>query len=421
LRAQLGVSVLFFWPLTLVYTKAQRYPASARLQLRLDLHPWRLWLFAVLFALLTAAFLFVALRHGVFYHWFGNEQNLVALNRMNTWEFATYRFYGLSGLFMASLALVALLIARAGFRRWQTWPVAMLFFCLGIYIVRQSLNSRAQLIYTAMIGLSMAVSLNLRGLLQRRIRIDAVRVGFVIVIVAYLCSVVLNARVCYRLEGRLAARVLLPWSNRDLSHGLDTALRLNGIDLIARIAEGTSAGELAWGEAWYIPAYTLLYQLVDREAVQHYKETFEASPKKMLMDRYTSLRAIDYPSCVLTDIYGNFGWLGVGAASVVFGLVHAWITRLLWAPKHARDTALALLLMSSVVPFEAEALVVALGPLRILPLLGAMCLWPPFVLRVRNLAAPRSRQGLQWHPWARGGGARRPLTLTGGGERCHWR
>ena len=387
-------------PLILLYAylvnKAERrYQAAQALSPTVFIdNPGRqkiLWIYAIAFALV---FVYAAVSTDTVFLWFGNEGNLSRLSRMDTVDFAIYRSFLLTGFFTTGFLVLVGLNSRSHPRLMR---IALVVFG-GIYLVRNMLNSRLVPVLTLLLLLGLMATRP-----DRCFTVPAWRPGWWLVAgmgVLSVYSVVVATRVreLYGVRGGFSAEMFNPFVPTGwvrFPH-MRLSLRMNGVDLVARIASGIGGNRYAWGDAWTIPVYVIVGQLFDREAVAEYKKSFEGSPKRYLMQRYTSLSGVDYPSCLLTDLYGNFGVLGFPILGLILGALLGRTTVGLTCPRKSKDFLVAVYCFALVAQFEAEFITVLIGWVRVLPILLFLYWTEPFAVeRCRAGAYGRAWRGLR--------------------------
>jgi len=145
--------------------------------------------------------------------------------------------------------------------------------------------------------------------------------------------------------------------------------RLDGIALIYKFDEGglTSSGyEL--GAAWKTSAIVTVTQFVAPDISRKYKILARTTPKSYLIEKYTDLDPGDFPSCMLTDAYGNFGVLGFFFAAIFSSCCFAVLSRLLLKGK-SQGVLIAMFFGAHLMIFERSFFYYILGWIKLLPIL----------------------------------------------------
>jgi len=302
---------------------------------------------------------------------------------MSTTDFGAYRLFVLCGYFLVGLlAVIAMNDKRTN--RWWVW--SGFATVTAVYLLRNVLNTRSLTVLTIAFPIAAAHIVYRSNDGSRKKKLPLWKWAFLCLLAIYGAKVASNTRVLYGEIGHISPIMFDPLFRLEgrTDPNINAWFHLNGIDLMAHIAAGVESSDYAWGRAWTATAYVTIVQFFDREAVEELKTSFLASPKRYLMLQYTSLAGVDYPSCMLTDIYGNFGPMGFLPVGLLFGYLLGKATGSLWAPKSGRAIVLALFAYSLVAQFEAEFSTIAIGWLRVLPVLMPVLLLNP--LRVVRLS-----------------------------------
>ena len=167
------------------------------------------------------------------------------------------------------------------------------------------------------------------------------------------------------------------------------SLRLNGLDLMARLRPALLARGFAWGKAWEVPAGLVILPVIDPDKARAYKLRWDLAAKNYLMRTYAGMKDFDYVSCMLTDAYGNFGNAGILAVGLFLGVCCALAVRALGAAAPAALVLVALFAVCHVFQFEQEFISALLFWAKKLPLLVGVLLVSPF--RVEVAARSRSK------------------------------
>jgi hypothetical protein len=158
------------------------------------------------------------------------------------------------------------------------------------------------------------------------------------------------------------------------------SLRLNGLDLMARMKPGLEKDGFAWGQAWAAPIALVYLPVLDPPEARRMKMTFDIAAKNYLMRKYTDLDQADYFSCMLSDAYGNFGVVGIALVGVTLGAALGLSVRSLGHPRYSWVPVVALFVLSHVFQFEQEFVTATFLWVKKLPFLAAVLLVNPFVV-----------------------------------------
>jgi hypothetical protein len=388
---------LFLFELPLLWLYLKLRPAAKRATVTIAPTTRGEAAFPLFSLILSVTFILLATTSNTFYLWYGNEENLRRLSAMPLAEFVIYKTAIMGGYLIGSLLLILLAVTK---RRFRFLVEISCLLCIGIFFVRQMTNSRSLSLMTIALLLGVPHVLASGRALPPKWRVRWWHVLAGTLIGYYSFAVVTNFRIFYPREGTFSLGMLNPLQRveEDLNPNREVWMRLNGIDLIARIRLGSEGQFLALGEAWRIPAYVIAWQMFDREGVSEYKNSFQASPKRYLMLRYTDLKYVDYPSCLLTDVYGNFGFLGFPFAALLISWMLARVSVWLYQPASASQVVMAIVFIMLLLQFESEFINIIVGWVRLVPLLCFVFALRPFRVVKRVPGAGVQLEGVRSQP-----------------------
>jgi len=338
------------------------------------------------FNVLALLYLWVTVSTNTFFFRIGSVTNLFALFAFSDFEFYVFRLFQLSAPFLICIAVSSLFFLRQG--KLKSLVSALLIIPSSIFMLNQIVNSRMGVITT--MALVFGVLLYV-GKIPLPTYKTILLIALGVVGVGYVLRVADNVRAAYYWapEG-LKLNMFDPFVRLggDLAGGPnDLRSRLNGIDLMAQITPAAEREGFAHGEAWRGSAILVVGQIFGRRAVEGMKETFSNSPKVYLMRRYTDLRFVDYETCWLTDVYGNFGFVAFAFLAVLMGYCWVRITRAVsWSPTPF-SLVVGLYFIGNLLSFEQEFAALSTGWIRPLPILALILVWNPFATHERRVPA----------------------------------
>lgn len=148
--------------------------------------------------------------------------------------------------------------------------------------------------------------------------------------------------------------------------------RLDGIFLMQALdSGGLKCRGYVLGDAWEIPVKIILAQFMDPQQSQEYKRTGLTTAKSYLMERYTDLVPGDAPSCLLTDVYGNFGVMGFLLAAFFSAGAYALLTHMIFRGGN-QTVLIAMFLLMHIMVFEMSFIEYLIGWVRWMPVLGVL-------------------------------------------------
>lgn len=372
---QMWALLLFQIPLMLTYVYVlRRRRRVLPTERRFHVSATRTTFFILGSALLGVCHFVVAAKYGLLYRRLGEELSSIQLS-MNLVEFALYRSFVELGPFLIAAQLLLLRTQTDMSSRLRAWgllgfAITMLLF-MGFAIV----NSRLTAVLTlATVYAIMNVTSN-----ARRINFGAV-VGTVLLAVGglYALQVVVNVRLSVSNgDGIFALQNFLPMATRQGQ--LDDTLRwrMNGVDLIAIIADNVETQGPAFGTAWAVPFVLSLDPIVRTPFTVQAKRANLTSAKSWLLLRYGGVAKTDYYSCMLTDAYGNFSIYGFLLAALVLGPIIAFATAALRWSAAPVGLVFAAFAITRVLPFEQGFESILFGWYKLVPfILMALAFYP---------------------------------------------
>jgi hypothetical protein len=389
--------VLFQAPLLAIYAfRMRKVEVTPR---TLGLSSGRLALFSIGAAVLGAGYMIVALKYGILYRRLSDELVTVQMS-MNIVEFAVYRVFVELGPFLLAVMLLIgrlspprtahdRLLLRAGF-----------LLTLLPYLAYVLINSRlmAVVILATLFAMWTLLSVQRRGL----------RTGAALAVILaggtalYSVRVVENIRMAVFTGGNMfAPRNFLPVSAYE--GPLDDVLkwRLNGLDLMAIIADNVETQGPAWGTAWAGPFIVSLDPIVRTPLTVDMKLAGLTTAKSFLLLRYGGVAKTDYYNCMLSDAYGNFGRLGFLVVAIVLASLFGWATSAVATSASPAMLITAAFFLTRGLPFEQEFATLLYGWFKLVPFVAAVVVLSPLRARLsRTIDAPTLPTRLTAEPHA---------------------
>lgn len=379
---QWGIALLCCPALLLVYARLVRRHRLAASSPVLAVRPWPLLGLCSVALVGAPVYLYLLQSHGLLFRRLGFNGLVDAYAALPRPEFYAMRTFDRLFLPLGCLLLITARQRMTPPWRLLVWPATML--ALGTAIAVAAINSRLDsALAVALIAVVGVYWWLPRPTLQPAV---ALRLAIAALGVLYLFHVASNVRADW---GTIAYGMqdASPTYTAGVSpYGADTPLaqRLNCVDLLARMTPTALQTGYSAGASWAPSLIVTFGQLVDPRLADAYKQAIATTPKWYLMRQYTSLALPDYPSCALTDAYGNLGPPGLALAGAVLALLLSVVTRWLARPDRAWQVAVALIVLVEVLAFEQDFLGLALRPLQAAPALLILLALNP--LRMPNVA-----------------------------------
>ncbi len=385
--------VLFQFPLIVLYAvlrkrRERRYATSRQFAASAI----RLGLFFAGCMILGVGYFVVAAKYGLLFRRVGEGLADVQLS-MSLVEFAFYRTFVEIGLFLLAAQMILLRapsdlspvlrrMARAGL------TITTILF-LGNVLV----NSRLYAIVTlvTLYGVATVTGRKRRGLHPAQIA----AVALVALTALYMVKVVENIRLTKQFGGSiLAPENFLPFAVHDQKQDDTLRWRLNGVDLIAMIANNVETQGPAMGSAWAVPFVLSLDPIVRTAFTVEAKRAKLTSAKTILLLRYGGVSKLDYYNCMLSDAYGNFSIYGFLLVAVILAFVLATATAAMSGSASPLGVLLGAFAVTRLLPFEQEFGMVLYGWLKLVPFVAIAILFYPLRRSTASSREPAAPQGI---------------------------
>lgn len=341
--------------------------------------------------LMAVGWLWVAFTRNLLYRRLGAEGIAGAQLDLSLIEFGIYRSFMEFAPFFAIYALVVLRIAKPPQRWIQLLWRSCLVVTASLYGLNVLVNSRLAgvLFIAALAGVVLITAPE-----SRRVRPERVVLILMLAISAlYVVRVSENIRERISNGGSAFDPSNLDPSGRTGGGEEGYELRLNGIDLMALIADNVEAQGPALGRAWAVPLLLQLDPIFRTDFTEQMKRGALTTSKSFLLLQYAGIAESDYYSCMISDAYGNLGLAGFLAVALVLAGACAVAGVGLRGKGGPTVILIASFVLSRVLPFEQEFASLLFGWLKLLPLIIAIWIFSPLrrrrpaVLRIENGSA----------------------------------
>jgi hypothetical protein len=328
--------------------------------------------------------LWVALSRNLLYRRLGHVGLAAAQLDLSIAEFAFYRTFMELAPFLAVLFPAALRLGRATPGTRLLWRAG--FAVVGsVYAVNVVVNSR---LWAVLFGAAVYGVLTVTAARPRSVRPERAVFAVVAVLLGFYAL-----RVSENVRGRIAnggsafdPANLLPTAPPE-DGDLGVEWRLNGVDLMAMIADRVEAEGPALGRAWAVPLLVSLDPIVRTSLTEQLKRAALTTAKSYLLLAYAGVGLPDYYSCSVSDAYGNLGLAGFVVVAVTLGGLVAYATAGLVSTAAPGGVVLACFVLSRILPFEQEFATLLFGWFKLVPLVGAVLLINPLGRATAPLAA----------------------------------
>ena len=374
---------LFSIPFVLVYrlilAACERY-WSVRVNLRV--RAWPSVAFAAGTLLLGAGYLFVALTRNLLYRRLGSDGLAGAQLDLPLLELAFYRGFMELAPFLSMFSLLVLRVPSPMDASMRTLWRITLFFSAVVYGLHVLVNSR---VWGVLFVTSLAGIVLLTGNRSRPHRPErAVLVLLIGLLGLYQLKVTENVRERIASGGNALDPANLLIGQRSSVAEDGYTWRLNGVDLMALIADNVEAQGPALGRAWAVPLLLSMDPVIRTDATEQLKRAALTTSKSFLLLQYAGIAQMDYYSCMLTDAYGNFGVGGFLAVALVLAAVCAFTTACFSGAQRPALMVVSCFALSRVLPFEQEFSALLFGWLKLTPLLLVIIVFNPLSVRAKR-------------------------------------
>lgn len=383
---QIAIGCLFFVPLIASYRwimgwmlRGRRRPAGVNLIPT----PTGAVIVAGVLAVTSVCAIWIAIRNGVLFRRIGPLLP-VALARMPLLEFGVYRTVSEFGLTFLALGVSLLATQKGSARGIVTDACASII--VGVFFVFAIINSRLLLV----LGLAFVAGMSVMSHRKRR---ESPWVWWRWAIVLAPLAMY-GFAVIYRVRNSKPVRVESLAQVMELRETAGTQShkvwkRLDGLRFLSEVAEREETMGAAMGRSWALPAFITFGWLWDPAGVARAKREFATESEYYLMRHYTSVAnpTMDVVSTRATDLYANFGLLGLLLGGGVVGGLFAVGTCFVTAPKRSWEVGMGLLLLARLVVFEYEFIDFWTTIPKALPLIVLLVVLPPLSPDRRALRA----------------------------------
>lgn len=365
---------LFQLPLILLYCATMRRRRRRYGDERtFDVSRWRLATFVVVCTLHGIAYFVIAAKYGLLYRRVADELPTIQLS-MSLVELAIYRSFIELGPFLIAAQLV-LLRTHPPMSRGVAWTSrAGLAITTLLFLAYAMVNSR---LYSIMVIAMLLGVVSVTSSGERRLRPTTILAIMIAGLgCLYVIRVVNGVRASFA-SGRSLASLdnFLPFSSaRSSTPDDEYRWRLNGVDLIAMIADNVEAQGPAMGSAWAVPFILSLDPIVKTPFTTEAKRASLTTAKTWLLLRYAGVSKADYYSCMLSDAYGNFAVFGFLFAAAIVGVVLATATAALRWSSAPAALLFAIFALERILPFEQGLETILFGWLKLVPFVIAFLL-----------------------------------------------
>lgn len=337
---QLQIFLFFELPLLFFYKQfiGGKYTSSKR-GFVIVADTFRVNIFLMVLVILNIVFLFVAINYALFFRRIGHDALMLLSLQVPKLQFVIYRLFEETAVFLT--LILHILIKFSEKNRKKVIFVFVLFF--STLLIYQIINSRMQLLVTIFSHTILVISFKREFNVKKLLRIGFLSIVGVLTVMIFRNIIVLEDVDFNSVKSAI-----------EDENSLDN--RLNGIMLISDISSNINNKGFMYGEAW-IPSFQVMYYyLLDDNKANEIKENLNTTPKVNILKFYKGNNIVDMPSSLVTDLYPNFGIVGLFFGALLIAFLLFKVCSGLIAPKGSFNFLVVLYLIPLLIQAEKEYL-----------------------------------------------------------------
>lgn len=376
-KIQALVIILFLLPLTLAYRflKNKIRNVDPR-QSVFYLSKTKLILFCLFFLALEAAFIILAFKNNMYFRRIGTKEIAEVVSGLDLFTLIILRTHDL--VVLPVIVLLAILIPALKLQvKDGARIVVYMTFAIVIcsFIIFSMMNSRGLLVFLAM-------ALLYAKLVTGNAKIKSSgRISMLLAVALFYGLIVISNIRNHGIEADVWD-ILNPASfvteeNSNAFNKWEWIQRLDCVGLIAQMDNSLQRIGYEWGGAWERPLISAFGPLVGLDRAVEYKAMGITTAKTYLMEVHTDIVLKDYPSCMVTDLWGNFWIYGLPAAAILIAICFVLLRYGLTASLSPAALVTSLVFALYFVTFEKEFVDWAFGWVKLIPAIVLLVLLNP--------------------------------------------
>jgi oligosaccharide repeat unit polymerase len=289
----IDIFILFFLtPLFIIY---KAFPSVKIRQLNVNVSNSKTLIFSFLLCLSALIFLYIAVDNGIFFRRIGHEALARASLDLSRVQLIFTRLFQETAIFITMVLHILFVYSN---KRKRLSKISTLFIlCYLLVILTYFLiNSRMQLMILILSHFCIFASFNKISRTIPKL-IAMLFIAFWTVLILRGAIVTENVSVSSIISEVISEN---PISNR-----------LNGLKIIIELNEEVSERGMMYGEAWRNSIMIYYYMIFDENKYNLMKINMETTPKVLIYQYYKGEHIKDSPSSIVSDVYPNFGIIGL--------------------------------------------------------------------------------------------------------------
>lgn len=345
---------------------------------KVQIHPGSITRFYLFWNLFGLLYLYEIISNNIVFRRIGTDNIAEIFSGLSGSTLFIVRSYELVAIPVIAFLLFMCYSKHVSVPKRQKWKLRQtLWFSMLIIGCMYLINSREQILDLIIFCLCAGVTLGILNLHRKGV----IAIAGTILLGVYLTLIVANIRITLLNQSNFYSQVLNPFhsfqqqSNDEIVS--NWVSRLDCINLINLMQPQLNVQGFAFGEAWATPIMVTFGQLFDPSYVREAKASASTTAKNYLIQNYTNLGVHDYYSCSMTDVYGNFGFIGFPFAAFFFAAMYAFLARILNNKYSLKAILAGLILASYMLVFEQDFISFLIGWVRYIPVTILLLVFMP--------------------------------------------
>jgi hypothetical protein len=368
--------LFFSIPFILFYSQFRRFWKKSKegVTSRIVLNRFSYILFIFVFCILGICFFAYVLESGVLITRIGSEARAdMAVEAGGNLLGIVARLFEKNALFFSNVILFFVLYFRVPF------IVRIIFFSIYLlYLIFVLINSK---LFFIVFLINIICVINSKRIFKGEpaLKIKPFILGAVLIYYSYVVST--NIRNDFFYTQSFKIEYFYPWkTQKGDSDGESLIKRMDGIDLMAKISVNLTPRNISYGGAWGTPIFLIYGPLINKAKSDELKSTGNTTTKRALLQRHTSIDSYDYYSSCVSDLFGNFHFIGLLFGSLIFALIVSYIDSILSTTRKTThfNLLLSFYLLSYILFFEQEFIGIIGSIIQSLPIFFFFCGWRLF-------------------------------------------
>jgi len=297
----IAIFVFFFLvPLLIIY---KALPSVNIRQLNVNVSNHRVRIFSFLLCVSALIFLYITVDNGIFFRRIGHEALAINSLNLSMAQLVFTRLFEETAIFITMILHILFIYSNK-----RPSKISMLFMLCYLLIILAFflINSRMQAIILFLAHFCIFASFN-----------NFYRVIPKVILMLFITFwTVLILRSAMVVESINVSSIVSEVSSEN-----PVSDRLNGLKIIIDLNENISEKGLMYGEAWRNSIMIYYYMIFDKNKYYLIKSNMETTPKVLIYQHYKGASIKDAPSSIVSDVYPNFGIIGLVISGGLIGVL----------------------------------------------------------------------------------------------------